>query len=326
MKLKIVKPLTLGVDLGGTKLKTMLIDAKGQILSVCKQPTNPCMGSEGVITDILTCINDCLKKVNQKAEALGIGIAGQVDFNGVVRDAPNLKWKNVHLKEKLEKKLGIPVIVVNDVQAVAYGEWNYGSGRGIDDIVVIFVGTGIGGGVISGGKMIIGCTNTGGELGHTTIIVGGRRCHCPNDGCLEAYAGGWAIAERAQEAVLNSPKAGAYLFSLAGNIDRITAATVGKAYQEGDSLAKNIVKETGQYLASGIVGIVNAFNPCLLILGGGVIEGIPRLIDIVEDGIRNKALKAAVENLKIVKAELGDNAGAIGAATLARKKIVTIPK
>jgi glucokinase len=318
MTQKATNPITLGVDLGGTKVKAALVDASGHILTIRKCTTHSEKGAEGVIADVLTCIDGCFKKVRQEAHAVGIGIAGQVDLKGIVRYAPNLKWQDVPLKDKLEAKLGKPVIVTNDVRAATWGEWRYGSGKGLQDLVVLFVGTGIGGGVVSGGNMMVGCSNTGGELGHITIVSGGRKCHCPNIGCLEAYASGWAIAERAQEAVREDPKAGQHIISLVGNVERITAATVGEAYREGDQLARQLVEETGRYLAAGVVSIINAFNPCLLALGGGVIEGLPELIQAVEKLARNKALKSAVERLKVVKAALGGSAGVIGAAALAQ--------
>ena len=172
-----------------------------------------------------------------------------------------------------------------------------------------------------GGQLLEGCNNTAGELGHTTLVAEGRRCRCQNLGCLEAYAGGWAIAERAREAVSAQPKEGKKLKSLAGEAENITAATVCVAYREGDLLSKRLVEETGQYLGAGVVGIVNAFNPCLLVLGGGVIEGMPELIGIVEDVVRKRTLKPGAEKLKIAKTALGVNAGVIGAAALARNRI-----
>ncbi|MFQ5987783.1 MAG: ROK family protein, partial [Dehalococcoidia bacterium] len=189
------------------------------------------------------------------------------------------------------------------------------------DLVVLFVGTGIGGGVVSGGRILEGCNNTLGELGHVTLVADGRKCRCPNLGCLEAYAGGWAIAERAREAVSANPGEGEALMSLAGNVGNITAATVSQASRQNDPLAKRLVEETGQYLGAGVVGIVNAFNPCLLVLGGGVIEGLPELINMVEEVTRKCALKPNLEKLKIVKAALGGKAGVIGAAALARNKV-----
>lgn len=169
--------------------------------------------------------------------------------------------------------------------------------------------------------MLEGCSNTAGELGHTTLIVNGRDCHCPNKGCLEAYAGGWAIAQRAQEAVGNDPEAGKVLNSLAGSIEKITATVVTQAYYKGDSLANQLVRETAQYLSAGMVSIINAFNPCLLVLGGGVIEGLPELIKTVEAHIQERALKSAAVNLKVVKAGLGNKAGIVGAAALAQARV-----
>jgi len=315
------KSLTLGVDLGGTKVNVGLVDAAGHLLYGHNSLIHASKEPEMVIADILSGVDVCLSKTSQKAKALGIGVAAQVDREGVVRGSPNLGWRNLPLKMKLEKQLGLPVLVTNDVRATTWGEWRYGSGRGVEDLAVLFVGTGVGGGVISGGNVISGCTNCGGELGHITLVSDGRKCHCPNKGCLEAYVGGWAIAERAQEAIRNLSNDGRRLLSLAGNIKQVTAVTVSQAYHEGDLVARLLVEETGRYLAAGVVSIINAFNPCLVILGGGVIEGIPELIQIVKDIVPTMALEAAVENLQIVKAKLGADAGVIGAAILAQKLV-----
>jgi glucokinase len=298
-----------------------LVDADGQILADKQQATQPDKDAEKIIADILLCIDECQGSVKKRALAVGVGVAGQVDQKGIVLGAPNLKWLDFNLKGRLEKELGIPAIVTNDVRAATWGEWFYGSGKGLSDLVVLFVGTGIGGGVVSDGKLLAGCNNTGGELGHMTIVAGGRKCHCPNLGCLEAYASGWAIAERAQEAVRSNPTDGYKLVSLAGNLENITANTVSQAYKGHDTLASHIVEETGWYLGAGAVSIVNAFNPCLLSLGGGVIEGFPDLVEIVRKVVKDSALKTAVRNLKVVKATLGENTGIIGAAMLAHNLI-----
>jgi glucokinase len=234
MKQKNEDLLTLGIDLGGTKVKTVLVDSKCKILSAHKYSTNPEKGVDGVIEDILKCIDGCLGDNIQEVEALGIGIVAQVDLKVNVINAPNLRWHNIPLKKILEEKLGLPVFVLNDVNAATWGEWRYGSGKNVSDLVVIFVGTGVGGGIISGSKMVIGCNNSGGELGHITIVLGGRQCHCPNEGCLEAYAGGCAIVERTQEVVRANPQKGKQLISLAGTIENITAKTVGDAYHKKD--------------------------------------------------------------------------------------------
>ncbi|MFC2013553.1 ROK family protein [Chloroflexota bacterium] len=311
--------LILGVDLGGTKIETSLVDTTGHILASHRSPTQPEKGPDGVINDIIECVNSCLGEASQSAQALGIGMAGQIEKDtGIVRFAPNLGWHSIPLRAKLEEALALPVIVTNDVRAATYGEWLYGTGQGVKDLVCLFVGTGVGGGIVSGGRLLEGCNNTSGELGHMTIVSGGRQCHCRNQGCLEAYAGGWAIGERVQEAVRNDLKAGKALITLAGSVEKISAATVTEAYANGDPLAQRMVEETAQFLAAGLVGIINAFNPCLVVLGGGVIQGLPVYTSLVQHMVRLKALETALEGLRIVTAALGNKAGVIGAAALAR--------
>ena len=163
-----------------------------------------------------------------------------------------------------------------------------------------------------------GCSNIGGELGHMTIVHNGRKCRCPNKGCLEAYVGGWAIAERVQEAIQTMSVEGKTILTLAGSVNYVTSIILNQAYRRGDLLARVLVQETGRYLATGIINIVNIFNPCRVILGGGVIEGIPELISIAKDIVSADALEPAIESLQIVKSSLGSNAAVIGAATLAQ--------
>jgi glucokinase len=315
--------LTLGVDLGGTKVKTALVDAEGRIMASHLHPTDPDKGQAGIIADIEACVRGCIGQASKDAIALGVGVAGQVDAaTGAVRFAPNLGWRDVALQSELEKALGIRVVVTNDVRAATCGEWWHGAGRWAEDMVCLFVGTGIGGGVVSDGRLLEGSSNAAGELGHATLMVGGRRCRCPNQGCLEAYAGGWAVAERAQEAVQQDARLGETLLSMAGSVEKITAAHVATAYHDGDPLAHYLFKETGRYLAAGVVGIVNAFNPSLLVLGGGVIEGMPELVGVVEKGVRGHALSAAVQPLRVLRAALGGDAGVVGAATMARKRVM----
>ncbi|MDD4876326.1 MAG: ROK family protein [Dehalococcoidales bacterium] len=313
--------LVLGVDLGGTKTETSLVNETGYILVSHSIPTQPEKGPDRIIDSIIESVNICLYKANQSAQFLGIGIAGQIEKDtGIVRFSPNLDWHNIPLQAKLEDKLALPVIVTNDVRAATYGEWLYGAGQGINDLICLFVGTGVGGGIVSNGKLLEGCNNTSGEFGHMTIVSNGRQCHCRNQGCLEAYAGGWAIRERAQEIVHNEPKAGELLLALAGSTENISAATVTEAYMNGDPLAQRIVEDTAQFLAAGLVGVINAFNPCLVILGGGVIQGLPKYISLVQHIVHSRALETALKGLHIVPAALGNKAGVIGAAAFARHR------
>lgn len=311
---------TLGVDLGGTKIDTALVDSTGKIIYSHYRMLNPAKDPDVAISEIVDSVRICLKESGKDASGLGLGVAGQIDrIKGIVRRSPNLPdWKDVHLKTRLEEQLQIPVVLNNDVRMITLGEWQYGAGKGINDLVCLFVGTGVGGGIVSRGQLLEGSQNAAGELGHLTVVAAGRKCHCPNEGCLEAYVGGWAIAERAQDAARANPEAGKNLVSLAGNIPNISAITVSQAFRNNDPLAHRLVKDTARFLSAGLVSIINIFNPSMIILGGGVIQGLPELLSLAETRARQLALQTALENLRIITGSLGSKAGVIGAAALAR--------
>ena len=312
--------LTVGVDLGGTKILTALVDEHGRIVASDLRPTDAgTRTAREVIADVAAAVASTLVGRAEPVASLGVGVAGQVDEDGNVNLGPNLGWRNVALGRELADAVGMRVAVANDVRAAAWGEWRHGAGRGVDDLITLFIGTGIGGGIISGGRMLAGHGNAAGELGHATIVAGGRKCHCPNWGCLEAYVGGWAIAERARELALANPERGVALVRLAGSVAAISAATVSEAARNGDALAREIVGSTEQFMIAGAVGMINALNPSVLILGGGVVEGMPELVGGVDRAVRDLVLPAAAAGLRIVKAELGGEAGAIGAAAFARE-------
>lgn len=314
---------TVGVDLGGTKVATALVDSEGNIAATGRGSTGPQADPSAVIADIVASVREAsATAAGERILAVGVGAAGQIDpTTGTIRSSPNLGWENVPLQRELERALEMPVLVANDVQAAAWGEWRHGAGQGMADIVCLFVGTGIGGGVIAAGHLLVGCGGSAGELGHIIIDRNGPPCRCGNHGCLEALAGGWAIAQRAKEAVAADPGAGAALVALAGGrSENLTTAHVAEAAHQSDPLAQRLVAESGEALAVGVASIVNAFNPCVLILGGGVIEGLPELVQTVKEGVLQRSLAAAAEQVSIVKAALGGHAGVIGAAAMARER------
>jgi len=310
-----------GVDLGGTKVEVAQMDRAGRLLMRLRRPTDVKDGPAAVEAEIIAAVRELILRAGAPPVAVGVGVAGQVEVeSGMVRFAPNLGWHDVPLQADLSLALGLPVVVTNDVRASTWGEWLHGAGKGCDDLICLFVGTGIGGGVVSGGRVLAGCSNTAGELGHMTVDLHGPRCHCGNRGCLEALAGGWAIGARGQEAVRDDPVGGASLLQMAGGQrEAITAETVARAAQAGDPLAARLLEEVAEALIAGSVGLVNAFNPCLLILGGGVIEGLPELVARVDQGVHQRSLSAATANLRIVPAQLHNDAGVIGAAALAQR-------
>lgn len=311
----------IGIDLGGTKIAIGKVDEEGRMLGLLRYETDARAGVGAVIGQIVKGVRRLNDANEVSISGIGIGVAGQVDPDtGAVRFAPNLDWHDVPLGAEVEKACGFPAIVTNDVRAALWGEWLFGAGRGANDLLCIFVGTGIGGGIVCGGKVLEGCSNTAGEIGHMTVNFNGPPCHCGGTGCMESFAGGWAIARRAVESVKGMPALGATILKMAGDrVDQITAKTVVQAAYTGDALAELIMNEAADALGAGIATLINVLNPCLVILGGGMIEGMPEMVSRIDRRVRLRALPAATGGLAISASGLGNNAGIIGAATLAMR-------
>lgn len=315
-------PVAIGVDIGGTKIEAGRIDLSGNVLQELRLPTDTLGGPETTEKQIIESIRTLLEFSDAPVSGIGIGIAGQIDaLTGVVRFSPNLpNWHNVPLRAILEKAFGLPVKIVNDVRAITWGEWLFGAGKGFHDLVCVFVGTGIGSGVVIGDKLLEGHSNSLGEVGHMSIDFNGPLCTCGSRGCWEAIAGGWGIAKYAQEKIASHLDHGACMLKLADNdLHRVTAKIVVEAYRMNDPLAMQILERVKIALIAGCVNLVNIYNPHGLILGGGFLDGMPELIPLMEAGVRKLALKAATGSLEIVPAKLGKQVGVIGAAAIVLK-------
>lgn len=309
----------IGIDLGGTKIEAAIVNDHGELRDHLRIPTNSQDGVESVISRTLGVVKELIvRNPDVVVIATGVGIAGQIDNEGeYVVHAPNLKWSRVNLREQLETKLALPVFVCNDVRAAAWGEWSFGAGRGKKDLACIFVGTGVGGAFVCSGKMLRGFNNSAGEIGHLVVKVNGELCTCGNSGCLEAIAGGWAIQKRAQQLAQQDHSAAQMLIDLAGRITSITAKTVILAASRGDIMALKIVDDVADALTAGVISVINLIGPGRVILGGGIIEGMPALIQRIEMGVKKQALKAAISDVQILQAKLHGNAGTMGAAIFA---------
>lgn len=309
----------IGVDLGGTKIEIALVDNKGQASGSIKIPTNVAGGHTAIENDIVNIVEELKKLAHGKVFGIGIGVPGQINpENGVVRFAPNLRWENVPLQQNLADKTKLPVAITNDVRAATWGEWLHGAGKGSPDIVCLFVGTGVGSGIVSAGQMLHGFTNSAGELGHMIIQMDGPICTCGSRGCLEALASGWAIAKKAKQLIKENHEAGKNLLERAhGKLEDVTTKMVVEAYRDKDLLADELIVGMFHALTVGCINIANAFNPERLILGGGVLSGLPEAIDHVNDGIKKYALRSASSEIKVLPAKLTKDAGAIGAGTVA---------
>ena len=308
--------------MGGTKIQAAQVDTSGRMHKCLKKSTPVEGGHVAVQEKIIEMVKELLDDEKGRPEGFGIGVAGQIDKETrEIIFAPNLKWNYVNIIRGLEKELNLKGEIINDVRAATLGEWLYAAGKGCDDLICMYVGTGVGGGIISGGQVLSGYANSAGEIGHITIDVHGPICKCGNKGCLEAIAGGWAIAKRAKEAVEKDPEKGKILKDIADEKGKdITAEVVSEAYSKGSILAKQLVDETVEALIAGSVTVVNALSPQRLIFGGGVIEGIPEMVERIEKGVKNYALKAATQDLDVTTAKLGNEAGVIGAASLVLNK------
>ncbi len=318
----------IGVDMGGTKTLAAVVNASGSILATAKIPTQAKDDTSIVIDRISDCIKEALQKSDipeDTIRAIGIGAPGPLDpETGVVIFAPNLGWKDVPLKTELEQRTGIPTFVDNDVNVGTLGEHTYGSGRGVQNLVGIFIGTGIGGGIIMNGKLFHGASKTAGEIGHIIVQEGGPKCGCGNRGCLEALASRTAITKQLRNSIRKKGKKSVITELTDNNLQQIRSGTLAKALRSKDKLTRKIFKKTTKYLGVGIGSIVNFLNPEMIVLGGGVVEALDHdFIKNIRKATKKFALPNTLKGVQIVRAQLGDDAGVLGAAALARQRLKT---
>jgi len=306
----------IGIDLGGTNIKFGLVADDGRLVKSESRPTLVEKGPEDIISRMAETARRLIEGSSEKVAAIGVGSPGPLDSRtGVVTYTPNLKWKNVPLGGMMREKLGMDAVYVeNDANAAAWGEFWAGAGRGAASMVMITLGTGVGGGVIIDGKLLRGIDETAGHIGHIVIDSEGPMCGCGNRGCLEAYASATALVRRALEA-LRAKRSGA----LAGLSEKdLSAKRIAQEAARGDALARNLVEETGRYLGVALADVANVLNPELAVIGGGLAGAGELLLGPAREEMRARALKPPAQRLKIVPAGLGDNSGVIGAAGCAK--------
>ncbi len=313
--------LIIGIDLGGTKISTALADSAGNITAHDYQETHAAEGMESVMGRVL----DAARRVMAQAgvgtaevAAVGLGAPGPVNVEaGILVNPPNWPgWDRVPLKRLIETELGITTFMDNDANAAALGEHRFGAGRGTRHLIYVTVSTGIGGGVIINGKLYYGACGMAGEIGHITIVPNGPLCSCGNRGCLETLSSGTSIAREARARVARGvPTLVADLAD--GDPKRITAKLVAEAANHGDAEAKHILSEAMNYLGIGMATLVNLFNPQLIVIGGGVTNIGEMLFGPVRRAIDHRTFPTSAQAVRVVRAELGDNAGVLGAVAVA---------
>lgn len=310
-----------GLDVGGTKILAVRVARDGEILARAEAPT-PADDQAATLDAMVEAARGLM---TGEVLAVGIGAAGMVDVSsGILRFAPNLAWRDLAIAEHMRSALGVPCQLDNDANVAAYGEFRFGSGRGYRQVLLVTVGTGIGGGIIIDGRLFRGANGYAAEIGHVVVEPLGPLCGCGNRGCWEQVASGTAIGRLGREAAREDPSGA--IARLAGDPDAATGAVVTRAAIEGDRAAVEILGVVGTRLGIGIAGLVNVLDPQVVIVGGGAVAAGDLLL-----GPARIAFHDTVEapdrrpSVPIVAAQLGNDAGAVGAAALALEELGRLP-
>lgn len=314
----------MGVDLGGTKILAGVFDDKLECLGRAKKSTKAQRGAEAVVervaATVLEAIDECDLQPKQ-IRGLGIGAPGACDPDtGTVIFAPNLGWKNFPLKKELEKRLPFPVFVENDCNLQTLGVYEKELKGKPRHLVGIFLGTGIGAGIILDGKLYRGFNRTAGEIGHMVLEVGGPKCGCGNKGCFEALASRTAIFRRIEAALKDGHKT--VLTELLGpDLENLRSGDLRKAIKRGDKLVERIVEEAAEYTGIAVANVINLLNPEVIVIGGGVMDALEdEMLAIIVETAHDYAMNGTTEGIEILASRLGDEAGITGGAVLARRE------
>ncbi|MGC8976435.1 MAG: ROK family protein [Candidatus Ratteibacteria bacterium] len=307
-----------GIDLGGTYIKAGLVDENGKIL---KKEQFPTLAEKNDKDIVISQIEKSIKFLYEDdIEGIGIGTPGVVDDEGIVYEAPNLPgWDKINLKKIFEDKFKKKVVVENDVNTIAWGEYLFGAGKGSKTMICITLGTGLGGGIVKDGKLLRGGKYSAVEIGHIPIDYKGPKCKCGNYGCIERFVGRDYIVERAIKGINQGKKTKIYEL-VEGKLDKITPKTISEAYKLGDEFAESIWIDVGICLGAMFSGLVNLLNPDVIVIGGGISQAGKILFDTIEKTIKERAMKILTKNLKILPAGLGIDSGIVAAGALIFQK------
>lgn len=307
------KKYVVGVDLGGTKIYTALVNLEGNIIKEKAVETLAFEGENAVMGRIIDTINYVIDGSEKNLiKSIGIGSPGPLDVkNGVIIENSNLPFKNFEIVKTIRETYDLPTYLDNDANVATLGEFMFGAGKGTENMVFITASTGIGGGAVINGKLFRGTTGNALEIGHTIVANEGPRCGCGNIGCAEALGSGTAIGKRAKEAVATNVE------TSLKNYENVTSKEVFKEAANGDRVAKNILETSLNYLGIAVANTITNFDPEKVVIGGGVINGGSIVLDTIRRVVGERALKTFVDSCTVEKAVLGGKAGVLGAAALA---------
>ncbi len=317
------RPLAIGIDIGGTKVAGGVVDVDGLITHRARRDTPHRSKSPSVVEDTIVDVVDELMQVvgSETVAAVGIGAAGFVAADrATVVFAPHLSWRHEPLREALQRRVAVPIFVDNDANAAVWAEWKFGAAQGETHVMMITLGTGIGGGILVNGQVERGRFGIAGEFGHMQVVPGGHRCECGNRGCWEQYASGNALVREARSLFsANSPIANDLLDRVEGRPGSLTGPLITQAARDGDPTARELLAEIGSWLGVGIANLAAAFDPGTFVIGGGVSAAGDLLLDSARETFKRQLTGRGYRpEARIVAARLGNEAGLIGAADLAR--------
>jgi len=313
-----------GVDLGGTKIMAGVFSPGLKLIGTSKLSTKASRGPSAVIDRVARCVQDAVDECDldlKQVRAVGVGAPGSIDPEiGKVIFSPNMPgWENIALKKELEKRLDLPVFVENDCNVCTLGVYEAELGGKPRHLIGIFVGTGIGGGLIIDGKLFSGFNLTAGEVGHMVLEVNGPKCGCGNKGCFEALASRTAIFRRIQTAIKEGQKT--LLTDMLGpNLDDLRSGDLRKAIRRGDKFVEKVVEEAAEYIGIAVGNLINVINPEVIVLGGGVLDALEdEMMAIIVETAKDYAMPGTAKGIEIIASKLGDEAGITGGAVLARR-------
>lgn len=316
---------TIGIDLGGTNIVASVVDDDYNIIGTSKTPTNSPRSADEIFDDIADVCEEAVKAAGltmEDIDSVGMGTPGTVNQDGVIEFANNLAFNNVPARTMLAKRINKPeekVFIENDANCAALGEAYAGCGNGAKDFVAVTLGTGVGSGVIIGGKIVNGVNYAGGECGHMVIVVDGEQCSCGRKGCWEAYASATALIRQTKKAMEEYPDS--LVHKLAKEEGKVSGRTAFDAMRLGDIAGIKVVDDYIKYVACGLINIVNALQPEIICIGGGICNEGETLMKPLRRFVQSErySIHSKIQT-KIVKAELGNDAGVIGAALLGKVK------
>jgi len=311
--------LTIGIDVGGTKIAVGLVTPDGKLEAAARRES-PATDSSAIVESIADLVEELRDTAGGEVAGVGVAAAGFVDRDrSTVLFAPNLAWRNEPIRADLESRLHLSVVIENDANAAAWGEFRFGAGADVDDLLLITVGTGIGGGVVIDGELMRGGFGIGAEVGHLRVVPEGRLCGCGNHGCWEQYGSGNALVKSTRLEATSSLLAASVLERAGGDVQKIDGPMISQAAAAGDPFAVNQVQELGGWLGAGIASLAAVLDPTVVVIGGGVSDAGDLLLQPIREAFgRLLTGRGHRPMAEIRQASLGNKAGMLGAADLAR--------